>query len=297
MPDSSKCFPLVRGRVMRVTRLNGCGATVLGPTSVATSDGFVTITLTPTNNEGTAIQVTNANGDLCINDTPSPRFQNYGVAVAFCNVNPDLYTMMTGQPIVMDRQATPQGVGFRVNSGTNPSDSGFSLETWSAVPSVACEVGAESAFGYFLLPFVQGGTFDALTIGNDAVSFTITGALTKDGSQWGVGPYDVVRDAAGLPDGLAVAIDSQDHLHMEYTTVAPPTPVCGGTALGVPATMITAGIPSTLAPANSYAPGSLATMGAVGKTPATAWTTGQYVLLRDGTLAHWTGSAWAAGAA
>ena len=31
MVDTSKCFSLVRGRAMRVTRLDGCGAVVLGP--------------------------------------------------------------------------------------------------------------------------------------------------------------------------------------------------------------------------------------------------------------------------
>lgn len=32
-------------------------------------------------------------------------------------------------------------------------------------------------------------------------------------------------------------------------------------------------------------------------SPNTAWTTGQYVTLDDGTLAHWNGTAWVAGAA
>jgi hypothetical protein len=32
-------------------------------------------------------------------------------------------------------------------------------------------------------------------------------------------------------------------------------------------------------------------------SPSTAWTTGQYILLGDGTTAHWTSSAWAAGPA
>ena len=30
-------------------------------------------------------------------------------------------------------------------------------------------------------------------------------------------------------------------------------------------------------------------------SPTTAWTTGQYVLLRDGSMAHWAGTAWVAG--
>jgi hypothetical protein len=35
---------------------------------------------------------------------------------------------------------------------------------------------------------------------------------------------------------------------------------------------------------------------AVTASPATAWTTGQYVRLGDNSQAYWTSSAWAAGA-
>lgn len=295
MPDTSKCFPLVRGRVMRATQLDGCGAKVLGPTSSVVSDGFVTVTLTPQSDAGTTIAVTNANGDLCINDVPCPRFTGYDVSVAFCNVNPDLFAMMTGQPIVTDSQATPQGVGFRINSATNACNVGFALEVWSAVPTAACAVGAGVSYGYFLVPFIKGGIVDAITIGNDAISFTISGAASKDGSAWGVGPYNVTSNVSGVATPLKTAIDSRDHLHLELVTVAPPTALCGASALGVPATSAVAGTPSTLLPANSYAPASFATIGALTASPGTNWTTGQYLVLRDGTYANWNGTAWVVG--
>lgn len=67
----------------------------------------------------------------------------------------------------------------------------------------------------------------------------------------------------------------------------------------VAATGATAGIPGLFTPANSDAPDTLVALQASGVTasPATAWTAGQYVELDDGTHAHWTGTAWAAGAA
>lgn len=294
MPDTSKCFPLVRGRVMRVTRLDGCGAKVLGPTSTVVSDGFITVTLTPVSDEGTTIAVTNANGDLCINDVPCPRFTNYTIGIEFCNVNPDLYALLTGGAIVMDSQATPQGVGFRVNSGTNACSVGFALEVWSNVPTGACD-SAGVAYGYFLVPFAKGGVIGDISIGNDAVSFSLTGAASKDGSAWGVGPYNVRGNLTGVASPLLTAIGSQDHLHLERVTIAPPTAVCGATALGVPATSIVAGIPATSLPANSYMPLNLAGLTGVTASPATNWTSGQYVLLRDGTTANWNGTAWVAG--
>jgi hypothetical protein len=86
---------------------------------------------------------------------------------------------------------------------------------------------------------------------------------------------------------------------MQITTVAPPAvDNDGATALGVPATGTTAGTPATLTPANSYAPADL-TDAETGftATPATAWTSGQYVTLGDGSKAHWDGTAWVAGPA
>lgn len=289
-------FSLVRGRVLRVTRLDGCGRTVLGPDSVVTSTGFISVALTANQNEGEPISQTNANGDLCILDEPAPKFLNYGVAVNFCGVNPDLIRLMTGQEMVMSAGGTPEGVGFRVNSKVDLSLSGFALEMWSNVPVGACDESGETSYGYFLLPFVKGGVLGDFTIENAAVNFTLTGASTKDGNEWGAGPFSVTRNASSVPGPLNDPLDPYDHLHMELVTVAPPEAQDSAFALGVPATGATAGIPGSFTPTNSYGPANLAGMSGVTASPATDWTVGQHVVLRDGSLANWTGSAWAAGA-
>jgi hypothetical protein len=63
------------------------------------------------------------------------------------------------------------------------------------------------------------------------------------------------------------------------------------------ATGATAGVPGTFTPSGSLPPEDLAAMAAVTASPETAWTAGQHVTLGDGSSAHWTGSAWAAGQA
>ena len=55
--------------------------------------------------------------------------------------------------------------------------------------------------------------------------------------------------------------------------------------------------PGSFTPAGAMAPANLAGMTGVTATPATAWTTGQYVQLGDGSKAHWDGAAWVAGVA
>jgi len=66
-------------------------------------------------------------------------------------------------------------------------------------------------------------------------------------------------------------------------------------------TEATAPAAAIYAPANCVPPADLAELISIGPTasPATQWTTGNFVILGDGSLAHWgtTGSAWTAGAA
>lgn len=290
-------FSLVRGRALRATRLDGCGRVVLGPDSVITTEGFISVALTANNEEGETISVTNAAGKVCILDEPEPRFLNYTVVVSFCGVDPELFSMMSGQKVVLNAAGT-EAVGFRVSSKVSLGDKGFALEMWSNVPVAACDAAGGSSYGYFLLPFLKGGTLGDFTVENGAINFTLSGASTKEGSEWGVGPFDVVRDESGVAGPLNEPITDGDHLHMEVTSVAPPAIQDDGAfALGVPATAGVAGTPGTTNPTNSYAPASFATIGALTATPNTAWTAGQYIRLRDGSTAHWSGSAWVAGVA
>ncbi len=69
-------------------------------------------------------------------------------------------------------------------------------------------------------------------------------------------------------------------------------------AAPVPPTNATAGTPGAFVPANATVP---ATIGALRTalptiTPATPWTTGQYLVIGSGNV-HWTGTDWATGMA
>lgn len=201
---ADQCFSMVRGRVMRVTRLDGCGRVKSTGSSSITSEGFVSIAFTANIDEGESISVTNAAGKTCVRDTPVPRLTNYTLVVTFCEVNPQLYAMMTGQSTVFD--ASGNAVGFRVNTDVDPSESGFAIEVWSNVPGVTCGSAIDQGtFGYTLVPFVQGGVLGDFTIENNAVTFTVSNATTKSGGAWGVGPYDVVA-AAGTDEVQTITI-------------------------------------------------------------------------------------------
>ena len=286
---------LIRGRAMRATRLNGCGNPVLGPDSVVTTTGFISVAATPNSVTGTDIQVTNANGDVCAEDRATPKFSSHTLEIALCGVDVELVNLLTGSPLVLDAEGSP--VGFDDDTRAAVDLTGFALELWSGVAGDACSDSGDATYGYFVYPFAKGGTIGALTVQNNSVDFTISGATTKDGSGWGVGPYDVVRDENGVEGPLLVPLGPGVHRRFVLTTVAPPTETEGAQALGIEATGVTAGTPGSFTPAHSYGPGTLADLQASTLVGTTAWTPGQSIVLRDNSRAHWNGTAWVAGVA
>lgn len=219
---ASRSFPLVRGRKMRVTRLDGCGRPQYGDCNQVVTEGFISVGLTANINEGEEITVQNANGKTCVQDAPCAEFTGYTAELTFCDVDPELFAMLSGQEQVLD--ADGDTVGFRMNQDRSGCDYGFALEVWAGVPGQACgdAADAQGAYGYILLPFMQGGVLGDFTIENAAINFSITGAGSKAGSTWGMGPYDVALQSNGKPGPLLKPIARGDHLHVQYTEVAPP---------------------------------------------------------------------------
>jgi hypothetical protein len=81
---------------------------------------------------------------------------------------------------------------------------------------------------------------------------------------------------------------------------AGPTDDHGGSDIAIPATGATAGIPGTWTPPGSTPRSSPATMSGIVASPATAWTSGQYVqTLTEGAAGRttWTGTGWVGGVA
>lgn len=293
---TNRTFTPVRGRVMRVTSLDRCGRVKPGPCTSISSEGFVSVGATPRTTEPEEISVTNAAGKKCMSDIPEPKFEGWTLTVSFCDVNPELYAKLTGQPVEYD--ANGDAVGFRTNSDVDTSLKAFALEVWNDVPGEVCDDNAEGVWGYNLWAFVKGGSFGDFTIENNAVTFSMAGAQTKVGGQWAEGPYDVVLDESDQPAPLAVPWSTGDHFLHRLTSVAPPEP-SDCIASGPAPTTATAGTPGTWGPVDSYPEETLVSLQAssVTASPATAWGTGEYMVLGDGTRAHWDGSAWVAGIA
>lgn len=214
-------FTPVLGKRYRATTLDSCGRVTASSQQIV-GDGFVTVTLSSEVEDPTEILQRKFTGALCVNERGSASFKNFGLEIEFCGVNPDLLTTMSNAEPYTD--ASGDVAGFTVPEGE--INKAFALEIWMGLSGQACAEGADEASGYLLLPYVQAGVLGDIEMGGeDAVTFSLTGAATKGGNGWGVGPYNVVY--GGTPEApvaskLPTALDPMDHLLLMDTGLAVP---------------------------------------------------------------------------
>jgi hypothetical protein len=217
---ATRTFNPVLGKKIRLTLLDSCGTT---PSSgdagtVVVTDGFISLTLTAEVEDGAEIITKKASGALCVNEMTDSSFKRFTLEMEFCGVNPAALAFTTNAEMYEDWAGDVAGI--TVGEGT--INKRFALELWTGLSGQACPTGVEEASGYLLLPFVNAGVMGDIEVtGEDAVTFSVTGAFTKGGNGWGTGPYDVVLND-GDPDALPEALDPLDHLLLIETGVAVP---------------------------------------------------------------------------
>lgn len=219
------CFKPLQGETLRVTRLDECGNPEFGDCAFAVSDGFVQATLTPNTEEGERFLQRTANGNAIINQRGRTILNWYDVSIQFQEVDPELFTIITGLSPYYDDQ--DRVIGFPVTE-SEFATANFALEIWMGNAEEACLPGQPLPFyGYNLLPWVtEGALMEDITITNDLITFTVTGR-TRKGTPWGEGPYDVVLDQADAASPLFTPIPNDTHHLPIWTQLAPPAPECG----------------------------------------------------------------------
>lgn len=225
------CRPLARASRMRLTRLDECGAPDPGPTGTLVTDGFISVGSAPNYLDPEEITQLNANGDLCIDDQCNPQLRWLDLTIVMCQVNPDAFNIITGNPLVVDDAVSPNTVGFRINQALTGTVN-FAMELWSGVTGQSCAAG-DVEYGYWLLPYIVQARVGEWSVANAALTMTLT-ARTHADSQWGTGPtaYTVRADATtGTPERILTAIDDDDHVHFEIVTVPPPAAACAASVL------------------------------------------------------------------
>lgn len=224
----AQCHSVVRAPAARVTRLGPCGELSATGCDYATTSSIVEIALTKVLQERQDALQLNANGDICVDKPKAPILRWYEVTVTFCNVDPELFNIVSAEPLIMDDSLTPEAVGW-CTMPDSPAASNFALEFWTGTEDDGCD-DDEVIYGYGVLPRITQGMIGDVTINNGVINFTITG-ITRPANQWGTGPYNVIINETGLnagfPAPLLVAINSNAHKCFQWTKLPPPDGVCG----------------------------------------------------------------------
>jgi hypothetical protein len=285
----------VKGRVMRLTRLDECGNPFVGECATIVTDGFISVTLSDEVEAGEEYTQKNAWGDFCIAEKDADRRKWVNVAIQMCEVDPEVLDLVGGATPIEDGSGSIIGATF----GRDPNPNSFAIEVWTKkAGSSACDPGSGAAeWGYFAVPNVTNGSIDGdITIENGPLTMGLKGEGQGASEGWGNGPYD--------PSPLDAIFPPDDLYGIFITTTAPPdvTDGCQPLAATTPATGATAGTPGTWTPSGSTPPASVTALqgSSITASPATAWTTGQYVqtgAAGSAGEAYWDSSAWTAGRA
>jgi len=226
------CYATWKIPKVRVTQLNSCGIPVTGCSTVV-SDGIISVALTKEYEARQEFFVKNGNGDFCVRETNPPILKWINLVLTFCNVDPELYNIMSAEPLYLNDAVAPSSIGFSTQEGS-AANANFALEGWTRISGsgVACSGG--TPFGYMLFPWVVEGTIGDVTFENGAANFTLN-ARTKAGGGWGTGPYNVSYSdnpvGSLTPRPLFTPITSTQHHRMFITRFAPPNATCGCTQL------------------------------------------------------------------
>lgn len=221
-----KTTKLLRGKVMRATRLSPTGRPLIGDENAVATEGFITAAYTTNTEEGEAISITNANGKPCITEAATPTFNGFSVEATFCGVDFALFNILTGQAVVVDPD-TQKLIGITESTDVKLDAVAFALELWTgASPSGDYSTGSQGEYGYILTPFLGGGVIGDISIENAAITFTVTSMSTRNGNSWGAGPYGVEL-VGGVPSVLSTPMKPNDHRRIQTMEVAPPAVFSG----------------------------------------------------------------------
>lgn len=186
----------VKARVARITRLDSCGAPIIGASSVLTTAGFIRVQATPNYDDGARTTQKNAWGDNCVDEQDDPTMLDVGLQIDFCKVNPAVSDLTVGSRTLLDG-ANLTGAAFSTAAITDR----FGLELWQKIAGVDACAGGEQGWVYWQYRNIGRGKVGALTHENGLLTFSVTATgKAGDPADW---PIDLHgEDEAWLPAAL-----------------------------------------------------------------------------------------------
>lgn len=206
----SDCYTPIKGKVLRLVRLDECGNAVSGSEGMIISDGFVQVAFAPEYEDGQEFIVKNANGDLCVNEQDPSRLKRIGLTIQLCSIDPAAIELMLGAQAIT---SGGEEVGNFYTEDVNVTK--FGLELWADLAGQVCVDGARS-YEHLALGWVENAKLGNVTTEYGPVQFEIQ-ATTHAAPNYGTGPFDL----------LPQAMPEKGHMARYTTQTAPPAAQCG----------------------------------------------------------------------
>lgn len=221
---ASYCGPAVQGTVLRVVKLDVCGAPVTGAASaVVVTRGYTSVGPEPQYEDGDVFRTKNAAGELCTNFVGPNVYANSDIAVKMCVLDPDVSTIVTGSRLILTAGVTGSGAAY----GYSNPEAHFSLETWQPLSGNGrCDpVTGQQRFVYWAWMHVFNAKVSSFSIENGPLEIGFDAMTTYPSPLWGDGPG---TGTSWLPGPIDTTENVDDFL-WNITTTPPPTApaVCG----------------------------------------------------------------------
>jgi hypothetical protein len=224
---ATQCFQPIFGKRIRVSKMDSCCRPATGGSCAEViTDGFISLNLSSEVEDGAEVITKKASGALCVNVKAPDAFKRFTLEMEFCGVDPDLLSFMTNMAAYGDGAGNV--IGATAYEGV--VEAKFGLEIWTGIAGASCPtgVGVQEASGYVVLPCVNAGVLGDITVdGENAVSFSMTGAYTVSGNAWNLGVHNVWLNNSGAAAKLPEAILPTEPLLITQTGIAPPPSSCG----------------------------------------------------------------------
>lgn len=212
------CGAAVQGTVLRLVKLDACGAPVTGASSaVVVTEGYISVAPEPQYEDGDKFRTKKANGRLCINRVGPNIYANSNLTVLMCVLDPDASSIVTGSRLITTGSATGTGAAY----GYNNAAAHFSLETWQPIAGQgACDpVTGLQRYVYWAWPHAFNAKVNSFTIENGPLQLGFAAMTDYPSPLWGDGPG---TGTSWLPAAIDTSTFFDDFL-WNITSTPPPT--------------------------------------------------------------------------
>jgi hypothetical protein len=218
MSTYTRRYNPIKGRILRVIKLDECGIPVTGTSGgVVIVSGFTQVGSSAQYETGDEHLVKTADAALCVNEKDPDILKRFELTVDLCSVDPGLVANTVSPARLLTASESPTGTGFALAEGASTQH--FSLEVWQRVAGQgACNAAGEPQYVYNAWPHLTNGKIGDYEIANSPSTLQVTAESKAVNTLW----------TAGNPWlGSAAVSIVPDHWFQNLTTVEPPTEVTG----------------------------------------------------------------------